>query len=332
MYLEGVNMGSLNFQNIYIKDNFILVGPKEMESRLDRYDLAVDDYYFKTQTFEQAEIKMQRLVIENLLSKNDWVDKNIDYLIGGDLINQIAISSYCGKEFKIPFIGVYAACATFVEAMLLASNLIASGNAHNIICMTSSHNLTAERQYRYPVEYGNNKPQTATSTATGAVGAIISNEKSNIRIVGGTFGRIIDLGVNDVNHMGAVMAPACADTIYEHLKNHKKKPTDYDLILTGDLGCVGLDILKDYYANVYKGKLLNICDSGCELYYPEQNMYAGGSGPCCLPLYFFGKVLHKHKRQRILLVGTGSLHTPVLVNQHQTIPSIAHVVEIEVLG
>ena len=325
-------MASLKFNNVYIKDYFTLVGPKERDSKLKNYNLAIDDYYFKAKTFEMAEIKMQRLVIENLISKNNLCDKYFDYLIGGDLINQISISSYCAKEFKIPFIGVYSACATFVEELLLASNLIASENAKNIICITSSHNLTAERQYRFPIEYGNNKPHTATSTATGSVGVIVSNEKEKVRIIGGTFGKVIDLGINDVNHMGAVMAPACADTIYEHLKNNHKKAKDYDLILTGDLGNVGIDILKEYYEMVYKEKLSNVLDSGSQMYNDDQMMYAGGSGPCCLPLYFFCKILKSKKYHKILLVGTGSLHTPVLVNQHQTIPSVSHAIEIEVLS
>ena len=325
-------MASLRFNNVYIKDYYTLVGPKEKESKLSNFNFAIDDYYFGLNTFEMAEIKMQRVVIENLINQNNLSDRNFDFLIGGDLINQIAISSYCAKEFRIPFIGVYSACATFVQEILLASNLIESKNASNIICVTSSHSLTAERQFRFPIEYGNTKPHTATSTATGAVGTIVSNSPSKIKVVAGTIGKAIDLGINDVNHMGAVMAPACADTLYEHLKTHNKSPKDYDLILTGDLGCIGLDILKEYYEKVYKVKLTNIMDSGSEIYLNSQDTYAGGSGPCCLPLVFFCKILRSKKYKKVLLLGTGSLHTTVLVNQHQTIPAISHAVEIEVLS
>ena len=320
-------MPSLNFKNVYINDYFTIVGPKEKNSKLKKYNLAIDDYYFETKSFEMAEIKMQRLVIENLLNIN-----NFDYIIGGDLINQIAISSYASKEYNIPFIGVYSACASFVEALLIGSILIENKYAESIMCITSSHNLTAERQYRYPTEYGNLKPHTATSTATGAVGATIISKKSKIKVKSGTFGKIIDLGVNDVNHMGAVMAPACADTIYNHLKSNNKKIKDYDLILTGDLGKIGIDILKEYYKKVYNEKIVNIMDSGSEMYNKDQDVYSGGSGPCCLPLFFFCNILTKPKYHRILLVGTGSLHTPVLVNQHQTIPAISHAIEIEVLS
>lgn len=325
-------MASLRFNNAYIKDYFTLVGPKEKESKINNYDLAIDDYYYKTKTFEMAEIKMQRVVVENLINKNNLCDRNIDFMIGGDLINQTAISSYCAKDFKIPYIGVYSACSTFVQELLLASNFIESKNATNIICVTSSHNLTAERQFRFPVEYGNMKPATATSTATCSVGAIVSNEKSSIKIECGTFGKVVDLGINDVNHMGAVMAPACADTLYTHLKEFNRKTKDYDLILTGDLGCVGLDILKEYYENVYKEKITNIMDAGCEIYLTSQKMYAGGSGPCCLPLVFFTKILKNKKYKKVLLLGTGSLHTPVLVNQHQTIPAVSHAISIEVIS
>ena len=325
-------MASLNFENVYIKDYFTLVGPKEKDSKINNFDLSIDDYYYKTKTFEMAEIKMQRVVIENLINQNNMADRNFDYLIGGDLINQISISSYCAKEFRIPYIGVYSACATFVEEIILGSNLIQSKNAKNIICVTSSHNLTAERQFRFPTEYGNTKPSSATSTATCAVGAILTNEKHGIKITSGTIGKVVDLGINDVNHMGAVMAPACADTLNEHLTNFNMKPKDYDLILTGDLGCIGLDILKEYYENVYHDKLKNIMDAGCEIYLNSQEMYAGGSGPCCLPLVFFCKILKSKKYKKILLLGTGSLHSPVLVNQHQTIPSVCHAISIEVVS
>jgi len=323
-------MASLKFDNVYIKDYFTLVGPKEKESKINNFDISINDYYYKTKTFEMAEIKMQRVVIESLINNNNMCDRNFDYLIGGDLINQISISSYSAKEFRIPYIGVYSACATFVEEMLLASNLIQSKNAKNIICITSSHNLTAERQFRYPNEYGNSKPSTATSTATCAVGSILTNEKHSLKITSGTIGKVVDLGINDVSHMGAVMAPACADTLNEHLTNLNLKPKDYDLILTGDLGCIGLDILKEYYENVYKEKITNIMDAGCEIYLNSQEMYAGGSGPCCLPLVFFCKILKSKRYKKILLLGTGSLHSPVLVNQHQTIPSVCHAISIEV--
>ena len=326
-------MSTIKFNNVYIKDYFTVVGPKEKNSKLVAFDVSLDDYYYKSKTFEMAEVKMQRVVIENLITRNNLCDNCFDYLIGGDLINQISISSYNAKNYRIPFIGVYAACATFPLELILGGNLIDSKNAKKILCVTSSHNLTAERQFRFPTEYGNTRPSTATSTATSSVGAYLSNEKSNLKITSGTIGKVVDLGVNDVNHMGAVMAPACADTLHEHLTNLNLTPKDYDLILTGDLGCIGLDILKDYYNSIYGEKLTNIMDSGCEIYLnSDDTVYSGGSGPCCLPLVFFCRILKSKKYKKILLLGTGSLHNSVMVNQHQTIPSVSHAVSIEVIG
>ena len=325
-------MATINFKNTYIKDYFTIIGPKEKDSKLSGYDISIEDYYYKCKTFEMAEIKMQKVVIDNLINKNNLCDKNIDYLIGGDLINQISLTSFNAKYYRIPFIGIYEACATFPLSIIMASNMIDAKNANNIICITSSHNLTAERQFRYPTEYGSLRPNTATVTATASVGAIVSSDISKIKITSGTIGKAIDLGVNDVNHMGAIMAPACADTLYEHLKDLNIKPNYYDLILTGDLGCVGLDILKEYYYNVYHEKLNNIMDSGCEIYLNSENTYSGGSGPCCLPLVFFCKILKNKKYRKVLLLGTGSLHSPTLVNQHLSIPAVSHAISIEVLS
>ena len=325
-------MASVKFDNVYLDSHFVIGGPKEKNGKLDNFDLTIDDYYYESKTVEQAEVNMQKTVINNLLSKKNYQDTDIDYLIGGDLLNQICATSYSARNFAIPFIGVYAACATFPLSLFHGANLIESGNAHNIICLTSSHSLSAERQYRYPIEYGNTKPNTATCTATGAVGVILTNQKTKIKIKSATVGKVIDMGIKDVNHMGAVMAPACADTIYNHLKNMNKTPSDYDVILSGDLGKVGVSILKEYYEKVYNQKLLNVIDAGSSIYLDSQNMYAGGSGPVCLPMVLVCKILQNPKYHRVLIVGTGSLHTPVLLNQSETIPSVAHAVEIEVLS
>ena len=318
-------MDNLKFNNVYISNYFTIVGPKEKESKLKNYNLAFDNYYFGEKTFELAEIKIQKTILDNL------INNKTELILGADLINQISISSYSSKNRKIPFIGVYSACASFVEELLIASTLIDSKKFKNILCLTSSHSLTAERQYRYPVEYGNFKPHTATCTLTGGVGAVLTKDKTNLKIISGTFGKIIDLGINDVNNMGAIMAPACADTLHNHLVNKNLELNDYDLILTGDLGKVGLEILKDYYEKTYGEKLNKIIDSSSEIYYDDQNMYAGGSGPCCLPILFFTRIINQKKYKKILLLGTGSLHSSVLVNEKQTIPAICHAVDIEVI-
>ena len=324
-------MSSVKFDSVYLDASYTIGGPKEKNGKLDNFDMTMDDYYFNAKSFEQSEVNMQSTVVKNLLIKKNYQDSDIDYLIGGDLLNQICATSYSARYFKIPFIGVYAACATFPLSLFHAATLIESKVANNIICLTSSHSLSAERQYRYPIEYGNTKPNTATCTATGAVGVILTNNKTKIKICSATVGKVIDMGIKDVNHMGAVMAPACADTIYNHLKNMNKTFNDYDVILTGDLGKVGVGILKEYYEKVYKAKPTNIMDAGSSIYLDSQNMYAGGSGPVCLPMVLACNLLKNSKYRKILIVGTGSLHTPVLINQNETIPAVAHAIEIEVL-
>ena len=208
--------------------------------------------------------------------------------------------------------------------------MIDSGKIKKAISITSSHNLTAERQFRYPVEYGAPKPHTATFTTTGAVSTLLSKNYSKIRLESATIGVPVDLGVVDANNMGAAMAPAAASTIATHLATLKRDVNYYDLILTGDLGCVGSEILKDYLKMVYNINLKKYFDAGCELYLDSQPTYAGGSGPACLPIVLFNKILLNKKYKKILIVATGALHSPTTVNQHGTIPSIAHAVSLEV--
>ena len=172
-------MASKKFSNVYIKDNFSIVGPLERDGLLKNYDLVMDDYYYGERTFEQAEIKMQKVVLDNLLNKNKLSENKIDVLIGGDLINQISISSYNASKFRIPYLGIYSACASYAEELIIASSMISGKLAKNIIAITSSHNLNAERQFRYPVEYGAVKKHTTTFTTTAAVSTLLTNEQTN---------------------------------------------------------------------------------------------------------------------------------------------------------
>ncbi len=323
-------MSSIKFKSVYIKDYYTVVGPLEKDSKLKKYDEALDDYYYGEKTFEKAEIKMQKSVINNLLNKNNLLEEEINLLVGGDLINQISITNYTLRDYKIPFLGVYSACSTFTESLLLASTYVDNYKYKNVFALTSSHNLTAERQYRYPVEYGSPRPHTATFTSTGAAGCIVTNEKQKIKIESATIGKVIDMGINDVNHMGAVMAPAAGDTLNKHLKDFKRDINYYDLIVTGDLGCIGINIFTDYIKRVYDLKIKKYTDCGCELFLKTQDTYAGGSGPVCMPIVLFNKILTKTKYKKILLLATGSLHSPNLVNQHNTIPAISHAISLEV--
>lgn len=323
-------MASIKFDNIYLKDYFTLVGPLEANKNLKRYDVKINDYYYGEKTFEKAEIKMQRTVINGILKKNGLLKGGIDLIIGGDLLNQISATNYAIEEFKIPFLGLYAACATFPESLIIGSMFLTNKNFKNIITVTSSHNLGAEKQFRYPIEYGCPKPHTATFTATGAVTTILSKETSKIKIESATIGRIVNLGIDDANQMGAVMAPAAADTLVSHLKELKRDINYYDLIITGDLGRVGVSIMKKYCELNYNLSLKNYIDAGSELYTESEETYSGGSGPACLPLILFNKVLNSKKYKKILIIGTGSLHSTTLINQKVPIPAIAHAVSLEV--
>lgn len=324
-------MASIRFNDIYIKNCYSLVGPLECNGKLKKYDAKMNDYYFGEKTFEQAETKMQRVVLDGLINKSNLFYKDINIIIGGDLLNQLSASSYALEDFNIPFLGLYAACATFPESLIVGAMFLKEKTMKNIITITSSHNLSAEKQFRNPIEYGCPKPNTATFTATGSVAIHLCKDKTNLKIESATIGKVINMGITDANMMGAVMTPAAADTLVTHLNDLKRNVDYYDLILTGDLGCVGEKILKEYCQLNYDLNLKNLKDSGCELYSEHQDTYSGGSGPVCLPLVLFNRILTTKKYKKILIIGTGSLHNVTLLNQHREIPAIAHAVSLEVI-
>ena len=326
-------MASKKFNNVYIKNSFSLAGPVEKQGSIKDYDLVMDDYYFQAKTFEQAEIKMQKTVIDNLLNRSKLINSEVDLLVSGDLSNQISVSSYAASNYSIPFFGVYSACASFVQSLITGADFLDNKRKGNVICVTSSHNLHAEKQFRFPIEYGAPKPTTTTFTATGAVACLLTKEQTNIKIESYTIGKVIDMGCKDASHMGAVMAPAAANVIMSHLTELERDINYYDLILTGDLGCIGSKILSEFLKRAYGLKMKQHLDAGCELYLKSQEeTYAGASGPVALPLYLFNKVLKPKKKQKILIVGTGSLHNPFFVNQKLSIPAVAHAVSLEVNG
>ena len=324
-------MASKKINNVYIADSFTIAGPFEKEGSVKDFDMTLEDFYFKKHTFEQAEIKMQKVVIDNLLAKNHLLPKDISLLVSGDLSNQIGASSYAASFYDFPYLGVYSACASFVESLFTAATFIESKTKANALCVTSSHNLAAEKQFRYPTEYGAPRPKTSTFTATGSVAVLLTKNETPVKLESYTVGTVVDMGQKDANNMGAIMAPAAAKVLADHLKEMKRSIDYYDLILTGDLGCVGSKILQEYLKQVYALKMPKHLDAGCELYLKSQEQTASGaSGPVTLPLYLFGKILKSHKYHHILLIGTGSLHNPFLVNQKISIPAIAHAVSLEV--
>lgn len=328
-------METFQYKNVYLNEVSTIAGPYEKKGPLSSYfDKTYDEFYFKKDTWEQAESKLVEESVDILLNKMGKTRFDIDLHISGDLLNQIVASNYAASRLKIPFLGIYSACATSTEGMIIGANMVEGKFVKNCITSVSSHNNAAEKQFRYPVEYGGPKPKTATFTVTGGTSAYLSREKSMIKIDSATIGTVEDMGIKDAFHMGAVMAPAAASTIYKHLVNTKRNINYYDLILTGDLGVYGERILKDFMKTEYNLTLKNYNDTATMIYDLEnQDVYAGGSGPACAPLVTFGLVLDKMRRKElkhVLLVATGALLSTTMVNQKLSIPAIAHAISLEV--
>lgn len=327
---------TFKYKNVYINETGTVVGPYEKEGPLVNYfDKSYNDFYFNKKTFEQAESKLIEDSVDIVLDKLDKTRFDIDLFISGDLLNQLMSSNYAASTLGIPYFGIYNACASSVEGLILASNMVEAGQIKNCICSVSSHNNTAEKQFRYPVEYGGPKPKTTTFTTTGSASAYLSYNKEGIKVESATIGVVKDLGIKDAYQMGAVMTPAAAYTIYKHLKDTKREVSYYDLILTGDLGSIGKKILTEYMQIEYNIELKNYDDTATMIYDLEnQDVYSGGSGPACAPLVTYGYIfslMKKKKLKRVLLVATGSLHSVSSVNQKLTIPSIAHAISLEVV-
>ena len=324
------------FNNVYIKDSYTIAGVYEKDGPIKEYfDFIYDkDLYYGCDTFEKAEEKMLSNSISKLISRAKLIDSDIDYIISGDLQNQIASSDYAMRDFNIPFLGIFSACATFGEGLGIAANFIEGKMAKNIIVSTSSHNMVAERQFRNPTEYGAPKKKTSTFTSTGAASILLTNKKSKIKLTSVTFGIVQDKGITDVNNMGAVMAIAAADTIKRHLKDLNIKPDYYDLILTGDLGIYGKEILIEYLKDQKIDISKNYNDCGLILYdRNKQNVFAGASGPCSSALTlssYILKEMENGKYQKVLIVPTGAIFSPTRVFQKDSIPSIAHAISLEV--
>lgn len=333
-----MNKQTIEFKNKPIlKETGCAVGPKESAGPLAIYfDIRSEDAFFKEETFEKAESKFMKSAIDTLLSKAGLQYIDIDYILAGDLLNQCIASGYCIRDLNIPFLGLFGACSTFVEGMILASILVDGNYAKNCINVASSHFCSAERQFRMPLEHGNQKSPTAQCTVTGAGASLISNNSNNSKSIIVTYatpGKIVDLGVKDMSNMGAAMAPAAADTILTHLKDLNRDPEYYDLIITGDLGIHGSNHLLELclregfdLTKVHK-------DCGKEIFdLTERDMNSGGSGCGCIASTFCGYFYSKLKEKninKILLVATGALMSPISIGQGETIPCIAHAIVIE---
>lgn len=323
------------FNNVYVSDVYTIASVYEKDGPIsDYFDLVYDkDLYYGADTFEKAEEKMLSDSISKLISRVKLTDSDVDYVISGDLENQIAASNYAMRDFNIPFLGIFSACATFGEGLALGANLIDGKMAKKIIVSTSSHNMVAERQFRNPTEYGAPKKKTTTFTATGAASLLLTNNKSEIKVTSATIGMVQDKGINNVNNMGAVMAIAAADTIKRHLSDLKIDSSYYDLILTGDLGIYGKEILLEYLQTYGIDITKNYDDCGLILYdRKKQPVFAGASGPSSSALVLCAWVLKEMKSgkyKRVLIVPTGAIFSPTRVFQKSSIPSIAHAISLE---
>lgn len=326
---------TFKFNNVYIGNTATITGPYESNGPLSKYfDKSYHDFYFGQRTWEQAESHILKECVDILLNKSGKTKYDIDVFLGGDLLNQLISTNYAASSLNIPYLGIYNACATSCEGLIIASMMIDSGKINNAVVGVSSHNNGAEKQFRYPVEYGGPKNKTTTFTTTGAAAILLNSTKSKLRIESGTIGRVVDLGTKDPFNMGAVMTPAAATVLYEHLRDTNREIGYYDLIITGDLGKYGKLMLKDYMVSEYNIKLKNYEDAGCIIYNEEQPVYAGGSGPACLPLVSYSYIFNKMKNgeyKRVLFIATGSLHSGTSVNQKLTIPAIAHAISVEVV-
>ncbi len=323
------------YKNIYINATSTVAGSYENNGPLSNYfDKTYEDFYVGENSWETAEVRLIKDSIDIVLNKlNKKIDK-VELFISGDLLNQLVASNYTARDLNIPFLGIYNACATSIEGLIIGASLISGGFIKNCICSTSSHNNAAEKQFRYPVEYGGIKPLTTTFTATGGVSAYISKKRGGIKIESSTIGKVVDKNIKDPYHMGACMAASTADVISKHLNDTKRDSSYYDLILTGDLGMYGSLILNEYLNHEYNIKMNNHRDSGCMLYDKKMSkVYAGASGPSCLPLVSYSYIfdlMKKKQYRRVLLVATGALMNSNMVNQKLSIPCIAHAISLEV--
>ena len=315
-----------------------IVGTKESEGPLSGYfDVHMPDAEWGENTWEKCESKMQREAAKLAIQKSGETSDDIDIVFAGDLLNQCISSGFSARELRIPFYGLYGACSTMVEGLSLGAVIVDGGGADKVLAVASSHFCTAERQYRNPLEYGGQRTPTAQWTVTGAGAAVLkgcaeNDNSSGPYITHVTTGKVIDFGVTDANNMGGAMAPAACDTLLAHFADTGRKPEDYDLILTGDLGKVGREVLINLLETENYDMRNNYNDTGCMMFdFEKQDVHAGGSGCGCVAATFCGyvyKMLKEKKLNRVLIVGTGALLSPTSSFQGESVPGIAHAVAI----
>lgn len=327
-----------------ISSSCTVVGPFEGEGPLaDDFDLIHEDTWIGQDSWEKAEKRLFEEACEGAIERAGLEKEGVQFFVGGDLMSQIITSSFTARTLSIPYLGIFGACSTSMEGLALSALLVDSGHAHTVLCGTASHNSSVEKQFRYPTEYGGQKPPTAQWTVTGAGAAVVQardklqstavHASPILKVTEATIGRVVDMGIGDPFNMGAAMAPAAVDTITAHFRDTQRSFADYDLVVTGDLGHVGYEIAHDLFLkhginvnqDVYK-------DCGKAIYGDNPVVLAGGSGCACSATVTYGHIFNRMKRgelKRILVAATGALLSPLSYQQNETIPCICHAVTIE---
>ena len=318
----------LRFDGVSITSSASVVGKNEYDGPLGEYfDIHDPTDKFGMKTWEQAESEMQRLAFNTALSKLSLAERSIDAIFAGDLLNQCVGSSYGLLDFDIPYFGLYGACSTAAEGIMLASACVSAGYFDRAVAVTSSHYCSAERQYRAPIEYGAQRSPTAQWTVTGAGAFVISNN-GKVRICEGLPGIVIEKGITDASNMGAAMAPAAADTIMRYFSSSGYSPSDFDMIVTGDLGAEGGSILCELLSAEGIDIKKQYADCGTLIYDCEaQDKHSGGSGCGCSAVVlssYLLPLLESGEASDILLIGTGAMMSPSSIQQGYAIPAVAH--------
>lgn len=315
----------------------VVGGPFEANGKIaNDFDILHEDLWCGQDSYEKAHRVLFEEACEKAIEKAELQKEDVQFILGGDLVNQITPTSFAARKIAAPYIGLFGACSTSMEGLALAAMIINGGGANYILTGSSSHNAAIEKQFRYPTEYGAQKPPTAQWTATAAGVALVAKDGTGPVVTSATIGRIVDMGLSDPFNLGAAMAPAAVDTINAHLVDMQLEPNYYDLIVTGDLASIGrpiaLELLQKHQIVIKEEQFQ---DCGLMLYRDDQPILSGASGSGCSAAVTYGHLLNKMKQgelTRILVVATGALLSPLSYQQKETIPCIAHAVAIEYGG
>ena len=310
-----------------------IVGTMEGGGLLQEYfDFIMPDNLNNLGSWEQCESYMMETAIQTAVKKDNSTLEMVDCILAGDLLNQLMSTHFAVRKLQRPFLGIYGACSTMVESMLLGAIMLDGGFANKVVAAASSHHDAAERQYRFPSELGAQRPFSSQWTVTGSGAAVLSMIGGGPRITAATIGKVIDYGIKDPNAMGSAMAPAASDTLLRHLQDTGRAPAYYDMIFTGDLGDIGKKLVIQLMQENGLDISSNYQDCGCMIYREDQDTHAGASGCASSAVVFSGyiyKNLMNRKLKKILLIGTGSLHSTTSYQQKESIPCIAHAVAVE---